>query len=225
MRRDVHRDLGLIAFQMNDLEAAQREFQQVLSTIPDGAQDSLGREVHRDLGFIAYRQGEYEVAADHFGQVLSSAATDHQARYYLGLAYFRLGEFNEAKAEFQRIVDSSDPAPDESLCVDANQNLGLIAMASGSLQTAEYYFQSALEIDPENASARYNLGLNYWNLGELAAAEKEFARIVSGAPADGELVKQAQRNLAELKKSDAPENKVTNDDPIPEKTPGSGPGG
>jgi tetratricopeptide (TPR) repeat protein len=215
MRRDVHRDLGLIAFQLDDSATARQEFQQVLASIPDGAQDPLGREVHRDLGRIAYRSGEYEVAAEHFSQILASAEADYEARYYLGLVYFRLGELNKAKAEFQRIVDSSDPALDESLCIDANQNLGLIAMGSSDPQSAKTYFQAALEIDPDNAPARYNLGLIYWNLGDKAAAEKEFARIVDTGSAGGKLVEQAKRNLAELKKPDKP--KTVQDDPISEK--------
>ncbi|MBP0018616.1 MAG: tetratricopeptide repeat protein [Cyanobacteria bacterium SBLK] len=62
----------------------------------------------------------------------------------------------------------------------------------GQLATAEDYYQQALEIDPNNIKANYNLGVIYEDLQEFEKAETQYS-----IAAKGGLV-SAQNNLARL---------------------------
>ncbi len=203
----VYRSLG-------KLEDARQEYKQVLEDIPADSKDSMKRDVNRDLGFIEYRLGEYEGAVTHFERALSTDEADPQARYYQSLAYFRLDKLNRAMVGFKQIVDSSVLERDDPLLIDTYENLGLISLASGNYESAVSYFLAALEVDPDNLTVRYNLGVTYVELNKLKAAEEEFGTIVRNGSSNGALIDHAQEYLSKLKTLDASKDELT--DPIGE---------
>ena len=218
----IRYNLAKVTMFLGELEDARREYKRVLQDIPADSKDSMRRDVNRDLGFIEYRLGEYEGAVAHFDHTLSADEADQQARYYQSLAYFRLGKLNRARVGFKQIVDSSMLEKDDPLLIDTYENLGLIALASDEYQSAVSYFLAALEVDPDNLTVRYNLGVTYVELNKLKAAEEEFGTIVRNRSSNGALIDDAQEYLSQLKKIGDPKDEPTG--PVSEPPDEGGPG-
>jgi cytochrome c-type biogenesis protein CcmH/NrfG len=66
------------------------------------------------------------------------------------------------------------------------------------LTAAAQLFRRVLERDPNYVRAAFNLGVVYFELGEVDLAEKEWSRVLESAP-DSELALQAEENLTTLR--------------------------
>ncbi|HSB77112.1 MAG TPA: tetratricopeptide repeat protein, partial [Terriglobales bacterium] len=124
---------GEKALQANDLNAAEKAFQEVLQRVPDdpGANANLGviymrrqqwglalthlKEAERkapnlagirlNIGLVYYRQAKYDAAIDPFASVLRREPKMLQARYLLGLCYFFTGDYTRAVSTLSPIWD------------------------------------------------------------------------------------------------------------------------
>jgi tetratricopeptide (TPR) repeat protein len=95
---------------------------------------------------------------------------DAKVRNLLGLAYFKLGLLEAAKAIYDALVDDY---PSE---VPLYVNLGLVLLRQGRLQEAEQALVRALRISPDHARAHCYLGLVLYRRGQLVEAREHFLR-------------------------------------------------
>lgn len=102
----------------------------------------------------AVQSGNEETAID---QLDDYAATDPDAAYGLGFAYFENGNVDKAVESFEQAVEL------DSKNIDALFVLGLVYAEEGEYGKAEEQFIHILEMDPENADAWYELGFLYLN--------------------------------------------------------------
>ncbi|HEY9069392.1 MAG TPA: tetratricopeptide repeat protein, partial [Candidatus Ozemobacteraceae bacterium] len=84
---------------------------------------------------------------------------NHQVQDEIGLAYAKLGKFNEARAAWKRII-AANPTFAPSLF-----NLAQLAMEQGMADEARDWFDQALRQDPSNPKYRYFAGLNLKQAG------------------------------------------------------------
>jgi hypothetical protein len=93
---------------------------------------------------------------------------DPKVRNLLGLAYFKLGLLEAAKAIYDGLVsDYPDEAP-------LHVNLGLVLLRQGRLQEAETSLERALRLQPNHSRAHCYLGLVLYRRGDLARARDHF---------------------------------------------------
>ncbi len=93
---------------------------------------------------------------------------DPKVRNLLGLAYFKLGLLEAAKAIYDGlVVDYPGEAP---LFV----NLGLVLLRQGRLSEAEATLERALRLAPAHARAHCYLGLVLYRRGDLGRAHEHF---------------------------------------------------
>jgi hypothetical protein len=93
---------------------------------------------------------------------------DPKVRNLLGLAYFKLGLLEAAKAIYDGLVeDYPDEAP-------LHVNLGLVLLRQGRLEEAEASLGTALGLQPNHSRAHCYLGLVLYRRGDLASAREHF---------------------------------------------------
>jgi tetratricopeptide (TPR) repeat protein len=88
-----------------------------------------------------------------FDTVISMSNKEADLFNYIGLSYYQLNLFEQAKTNFEEAVKRNPD--DENIQV----NLGLTYLAMNNLDSARYHFQESLSINPSNAVAQYNLSL------------------------------------------------------------------
>lgn len=87
--------LGLIDLDSKDLDEAAKNLREVLARDPkhSGALSALGR--------VAFQQKRYPEAVDLLQQAIAADDSSHEAHYYLGLTFARLGRNKESDAQLQ----------------------------------------------------------------------------------------------------------------------------
>jgi tetratricopeptide (TPR) repeat protein len=130
-----------------------------------------------------------------------------------GSAYFEEGQYELARAEFERAVeaDPADPgarinlgltlailgdgaqarrALEEALRLEsdnvtAHYNLGTLLAKQGEDRPAVEHLEAALRVNPDLLEARLNLGNALRRLGQFEAALEHYRQVVEGDPGNG----------------------------------------
>ena len=118
----------------------------------------------------------------------------------------RLGQWDQVNNLFEQLVDKMDESSEQINLVRLKNNLGLAAFDQGNLETAESYWQEALQLaeqihSPIEMGFLYcNLGLVYNHLEEWEYAEKMHHKALLTFSQLGDTVNWANavENLAEL---------------------------
>ena len=121
------------------------------------------------LGWAIMRQGRFDEALEILDQVLGEDAGNALARACLGYVCMRKGLLREAH-EHMNVAATQMRDPKAALygCF----YLGLLYSRQRDLGEAERYFERTLSLAPNFIEAYYELGLAFWNAGELSEAER-----------------------------------------------------
>jgi tetratricopeptide (TPR) repeat protein len=109
------------------------------------------------------------------GPVPTPAAEEHAAQ---GRQLLERGDLSGAERELRKAVELSPEDPEV---------LGLLGVALGmqqKLQEADLYLEKALHLDPTDSATRRNLAWNQFELGQLAQAKANLARVLKEKPND-----------------------------------------
>ena len=101
----------------------------------------------------AYEAGAYDQALQGFTELQVERPEEPALALNLGSAYFGMRDYERADQEFGRAALAADPA----LRQQAIYNLGNSAYRQGRLEEAVALYQSALELDPDDEDAKFNL--------------------------------------------------------------------
>jgi len=162
-----------------------------------------GQTAHLGKGYDALRQEQYEVAAAEFRAALKLDPTlVMRARFPLAVALFEMRESAEARREFETVRREVGDHPNISYYLGrldlADQNfesairnlqqamasppfpdtayyLGLACFKHGDLASADKWLKRAVEINPADSLAQYQLGLAYRKQGREEEARKALA--------------------------------------------------
>ena len=153
--------LGQVQFQLGDLEAAEVSFRAALALAPasPGAFQGLGR--------IAQDRQQYELAIEHFQRALELQPEAASIHHELAMAYRQLGEAQLAREHLSQFEDEPLQLTDPVMAVlptmvrgpEAHFKRGVDALREGDAATAIQEFESTIELNPEDAMARYYLAL------------------------------------------------------------------
>ncbi len=163
---------------------------------------------YAQLGLIYAARADWDGAVDALESAEGSALRDER----LGYVLFRAGRFREALEVYERI-DTSDR-------VDLAINRGVCAARLGHDAKAVEAYRRAIELEPDNRTAKLYLGNSYLRLGlrdEAVEAYKSF--LTHGTR--GEAAERVRRILAQI----APGTVAESHDPLaPAKVPEEEPG-
>ena len=177
-------NVGILALGQNRIDEARTAFQAALAIDPSIAAARYG------LGQIAVSERDYARAVEHFSWVLSRVPDANRVHYVLAMAYRGLGQVEEAQAHLRQQgpvgVRVADPIVDalSELIKGARLSLlhGRLAFEAGRYVEAAAAFRNAVAAEPENVSARVNLGSALGQLQDVEGAIEEFAKALELDP-------------------------------------------
>ena len=124
-----------------------------------------------DAGKSLYQQARFDAALERLRQAVREDGRSAHARYWLGMAWFALGNIDEALKAFRRAVQlDKNWAP-------GHVGMGMVYMSLANRRLdARRAFRKAVEADPENTEVQYNLGMTYMDqerTGQLIGSDRD----------------------------------------------------
>ena len=112
--------------------------------------------------------GKIVEAREHLEKAHGLAPRNEKAQNLLGLAYFKLGLFDQASEVYERLVNENPT--DATLRV----NLGLVYLKTNNLERCVKEFETATDLEPTHKKAHNYLGLALAQQGSYVKAKEHF---------------------------------------------------
>ena len=113
-------------------------------------------------------------------EILAPPALVVQARFILGRALYRQGDFDGASEQLELVVQT------QANNAQAQLWAGLTEYQLGNFRTASLYYERAVQLDPDSVEARVNLGASYLASERYRDAEVVYQLLVQQNPGDTE---------------------------------------
>ncbi len=120
---------------------------------PAPGEPGRGGALPPDDPYDAYREGYYDEALQGFLDNEVERPTDEDLQLNIGSAHYQMRDYESAVRSYQRAAGSQDPL----LRAEALYNLGNTAYRQGKLGDAIDLYMNALELDPDDEDAKFNL--------------------------------------------------------------------
>jgi len=115
-------------------------------------------------------------AVECYEQVLKIKPRHLLARNNLGVAFCKLGDYQEAEKHFRRAVGI------QPTYADAQFNLGTALRSIGQIAESEEPLRRAIKLSPKHKAAQASLGLTLIMMGRLDEARESFEKVLKLAP-------------------------------------------
>lgn len=178
-RASIYQQLGVVAGERRDFEAAADYFQEALEIFQELSNRPGQARTHHNLGRIAEGQRDFEVAADHYQKALD-LKKEISDRHGQADTYHELGRVAEEQREFeaaadyyQRALDLRKEFDDRHGQAKTNHQLGMVAQKQRKFEAAAEYYQEALDIFQDYGD-RHRQASTYHNLGAVAGKQRDF---------------------------------------------------
>jgi tetratricopeptide (TPR) repeat protein len=112
-------------------------------------------------------KGDNSASIEHLLKAIQLAPSSYRPYHNLALAYLRLGQLDQAAADFQKSIDLTKGAFAPSLF-----GLSMILYKRAEFLDAKLLAERGLDADPTSAVGKYCLGLIQFSLGHLPEAER-----------------------------------------------------
>lgn len=132
-----------------------------------------------ELGLLTFREANDAEAVRLFRQLDRSDPQYEQGLFYLGLAGYRVGDYEQASTALTEL-SVARPIP------EVLNNLGIAKLAKGSISEALPLLQRAVANRPEDPVYRFNYGYGLWRAGQMAEAVPHLRMMIEQSPRDGE---------------------------------------
>ncbi|MEZ4600267.1 MAG: PEP-CTERM system TPR-repeat protein PrsT [Syntrophotaleaceae bacterium] len=161
--------MGILELSRGDVEAARQVADDLLKRQP---QDP---SVIRLYGLVLFAQEKYQEAVEQLQQALQRSA-DPAGRYFLGLAYYHLEQFELALNQFQAVLDTIPTHTQSRLMA------GMTLHRQGRFEDSRHVIEKLLKIDPDNAHAHEVLGSVLIAQGDFDQGMSELDKAIELAP-------------------------------------------
>jgi len=161
---ELHLGNGYEALRQERYEEAEKEFRAALVIDP-----GLSLRARFPLAVALFEQHKSNKARHEFETVRKEVGDRPGILYYLGRLDFQ-GQNYKGAVENLNKASSHPPFPDTAFY------LGLAYLKLGSNQDAEKWFKKAIELNPEDSQAAYELGTVYRKEGRQEEANQAFLR-------------------------------------------------
>ena len=174
----AHNNLALASIDLGELEMAEAHYRESLAIEPQPA-------IYNDLGFVLERQGLPEDAVVAYRQALELDPDSASAHYNLGASLARSGAFPQAETHLLAAVEKNPTS-------QTYAGLGFVQWQQGRNDEATASLRSAIETDPENATAYDALGTIFIEQEQLEEAAATYRQLIRHQPSAAAHQKLAQ---------------------------------
>jgi choline-sulfatase len=182
----AHQWIAVCYLRLGDREAAQREAEATLVVDPRFTDARVLR-----AGVLAAR-GAYEPAIAELRQAVATDPAKPAIRLDLARVLAEAGRGAEAKIEYNAILSvQADYAP-------ALTGLGALEASAGDMEAATRHLRRALEIQPDQDEARFDLAQLLDRQGRRDEAVIEYRRLADGKDTGSPIRARARERLASL---------------------------
>lgn len=150
---------GVAALSAKNYDEAIKQFQQAAE------KDPTQQAIFGNLGVAYLNLKKYDDAIAAFRKSIALSPSDAGVHASLGTALAQSGKIDEAQQEAQEVA-KLDPALAGSLYF----NLGAMLVNSGKTKDAVTFFKKAIDANPRNADAHYQLGIAYFGSPDTVAS-------------------------------------------------------
>lgn len=148
--------------------------------------DSKRTEAYFQISMANLQLGNTEIAEKGFLSVLQITPEDYSTRLNLGIMYFDSGKTDQAKTEFQYIIDRDKS---KRYAVEAKKRMNLLhslladkALKSGNIEAGLAEYEQALSYFSANTKASFTRGMIFVKQKKYAEAQKEFESVIQFSP-------------------------------------------
>jgi tetratricopeptide (TPR) repeat protein len=136
-------------------------------------------------------------AAREFQHALAEDPLFYKAHFKLGYTYYHRGMYQEEIAEYRKCLSINERY------LPALINLGHALLAQDELEKAREAYEGALQVEPSNPTARYNLGLIAFDLRQWDESAKHLTAFLKSGQAEteGKMGDQARTCLDRIQQS------------------------
>jgi len=171
----VYSNLGLLYEYKGDPDKAAEYYQKVLSS-----SENNRPEYHSTLGKINILKNNIQEAVNNFEEALKIDTDDFDANNRLGLVY--LGEINDEIWDYAKALKYNEKAYELSPDASTMQNLAINYFTLRKYTDAQPLFESIINFNPNNALAKYFMGLISYMQKDLEKAKKLLNEAVTIEP-------------------------------------------
>jgi tetratricopeptide (TPR) repeat protein len=162
----AHNNIGLSLSKLGRMEEARAQYQLALSINPE-----LEAAVN-NMGTLEFSLKNFAASEKQFLRVLELNSKNPSALYNIATTYRAMKNNRAAEGYLEKAWQDFGYA-------DAGNELGLMALESGSAEQAEKIFKSVVERNPGYSLAYFNLGLAQKKLGSYVDAKHSFEAYLS----------------------------------------------
>lgn len=136
-------------------------------------------------------------AAREFQHALAEDPLFFKAHFKLGYTYYHRGMYQEEIAEYRKCLSINEKY------LPALINLGHALLAQDELEKAREAYEGALQVDPSNPTARYNLGLIAFDLRQWDDSAKHLQTFLKSGrtETEGKMGDQARSCLDRIQQN------------------------
>ena len=134
--------------------------------------------LYADLAYLKIEQNLDSEAKDLLGQAAAEDRLDPRVLNIEGVYLWRQGDLTGAEAKLRAALARPPGLSAAEQRAKIMNNLGLVMGAQGDYDNAITMYQSALDLQPHEASTIYNLGLIYLNKNQPKIAAQKFSEAI-----------------------------------------------
>jgi tetratricopeptide (TPR) repeat protein len=158
----AHKNLARLYGKEGKQEEALQELREILRLDPDDFQ------AHLSLGLTYMKQFEMVEARRHFVEAVRLQPRTPEPHNYLGLTYAWQGQYAQASLHYREALRLNPSY------AEATSNLGVAHARQGNWTEARVYLARAVALEPRAVGFHCQLALVLNELGQSAAAQKEY---------------------------------------------------
>ncbi len=121
-------------------------------------------------GIKTYEEGDYQKALDNFRSAQLSKPDSPAIRHNAALSIYRMGDYEKTIEELEKAYEL---ATDDIEKADIQYDMGNAYFMQDSLQRSVMHYQKALEFNPKDEDAKYNLELARALIKEFSEKEQQ----------------------------------------------------
>ena len=126
------------------------------------------------------KQELYDEALNYYEQAVNTGSFPFKYKVYnqIGFIYWNRGELEQAEKYFSAAMGGGTDNRDKKDLSESYRGLGLINQSKGNIDSAIFYYDEAINQDPNNSRAYRDRAEGHNKLGNKGEAEKDIAKAV-----------------------------------------------